>query len=119
MPHCTRATVNVNQICIPIHISGLVGRAYLSRGAWLWLGLRLLLGLVFALFSASPLRLPFAVSAAIVAAACVLSYLDLRRRHENSLLHNLGMPVMLIVAISTVPAILAESAIEIAQSLSR
>lgn len=106
-------------IGVPIHISGLVGRAYLSRGAWLWLALRTLLGVLLVLSSASPIRLSFALSASLVAAVCVLSYLDLRRRHESVLLHNLGMPVMLIVAIATVPAILAESAIKVAQALAR
>lgn len=72
------------------------------------------------LFSgASPTRFPVVTSSALIAAVLVISYADLQRRHETNLLHNLGMPVMLIVAISALPAVVAESAIDIAQMLSR
>ena len=71
------------------------------------------------LFSASPIRFPAVISAALVATVFVISYADLKRRREGYLLHNLGMPVLLIVAISAIPALVAESAIEIAQRLAR
>jgi hypothetical protein len=104
---------------IPVHISGLVGRAYFNRGAWLWLAMRAVLGVLLLFFSSSPLRIPGVVSAALVAAVLIISYADLQRRNERTLLHNLGLPVMLIIGISALPAILAESAIKIAQSLGR
>lgn len=81
--------------------------------------MRAAVGGLFVVFSASPLRFPVAVSAVLVVVVFIVSYADLQRRREGNLLHNLGLPVMLIVAISTLPAIVAESAIKIAQSLSR
>lgn len=81
--------------------------------------MRAVLGVLLVFFSASPIRVPGAVSAALVAAVFIISYADLQRRKERTLLHNLGLPVMLIVAISALPAILAESAIKLAQSLGR
>lgn len=81
--------------------------------------MRVALGVTLMLFSASPLRIPVSFSLMLVAAVVVLSYAELQRRHEGTLLHNLGMPVMLIVAISALPAIVAESAIDIARALSR
>jgi len=95
----------------------LVGRAYFSRGAWLWLGMRAVLSALLVVFSANPLRIPGVVSAGLVALVFVISYADLQRRDEGTLLHNLGLPTMLVVAISALPAIVAESAIKIAQSL--
>jgi hypothetical protein len=59
------------------------------------------------------------MSVALVATVLIISYADLQRRRERTLLHNLGLPVLLIVGISALPAILAESAIKIAQSLGR
>lgn len=81
--------------------------------------MRAALGVLLVFFSASPIRVPPSISFALVAAVFAISYADLQRRQEGNLLHNLGMPVMLIVAISALPAIVAESAIEIAQTLSR
>ncbi|HXV17765.1 MAG TPA: hypothetical protein VD758_13350 [Gemmatimonadaceae bacterium] len=68
-------------------------------------------------FSANPLRIPAFVSVALVAMIVVISYADLQRRDEGTLLHNLGLPVRLVVAISALPAIVAESAIRIAQAV--
>jgi hypothetical protein len=79
--------------------------------------MRLVLGVALVVFSSSPLRFSSALSGLLILAVFAASYADLRRRQEGSLLHNLGMPVMLIVAISTIPAVLAESAIGIAQRL--
>ena len=81
--------------------------------------MRAVLGVLLVFFSASPIRFPAAISFALVVAVFLISYADLQRRQERILLHNLGMPVMLILAISALPAIVAESAIEIAQTLSR
>jgi hypothetical protein len=81
--------------------------------------MRAVFGVLLVLFSASPLRIPVAVSAALIGAVLIISYADLQRRKERTLLHNLGLPVLLIVGISALPAILAESAIKIAQSLGR
>ncbi|HUQ47184.1 MAG TPA: hypothetical protein VM053_02945 [Gemmatimonadaceae bacterium] len=103
----------------PIRITGLAGRAYLLRGAWLWLAVRIGLGALLMLFSASPVRLAASISFAVIAAVSMVSYVYLQRRHEVNLLHNLGMPVLVIVAISALPAIVAESAIDIVQSLAR
>ena len=103
----------------PIHISGLVGRAYLSRGAWLWLGMRAGLGALLVSLSDSPLRVSAADSAVVVAGVLVLSYADVRMRSERTFLHNLGLPPMLIVALSALPAVVAEAAIRFAESVSR
>jgi hypothetical protein len=68
-------------------------------------------------FGANPLRMPVFASVGIVALVAVISCADLQRRDEGTLLHNLGLPMMLIVAIAALPAIVAEFAIRIAQSL--
>lgn len=79
--------------------------------------MRVAFGVLLVAFSTSPFRIPASVSFALIAAVIVASYADLQRRHEGNFLHNLGMPVMLIVAISALPAVVAESAIRIAQAL--
>lgn len=81
--------------------------------------MRAALGVSLVFFSASPVRVPSSISFALIGAVFVISYADLQRRHEGSLLHNLGMPVMLIVALSALPAVVGESAIRIVQSLGR
>jgi hypothetical protein len=81
--------------------------------------MRAVLGMLLVAFSANPLRIPAVVSSALVAAVLVISYAELQRRKERTLLHNLGLPVMLMVGMSAVPAIIAESAIKLAQSLGR
>ena len=96
-----------------------MGRAYLSRGAWLWLVVRAVLSALLVAFIADPLRIPGLVSGVLIVAVLVLSYADLQRRKERTLLHNLGLPAMLIAGISAVPAIVAESTLMLAQSLGR
>jgi hypothetical protein len=81
--------------------------------------MRVMLAALLGFFSANPIRIPVALSAALVAAVVMISYADLKRRDERTLLHNLGLPVMLVVGLCALPAIVAESAIKIAQSLSR
>lgn len=83
------------------------------------MAMRAVLGVLLLSFSASPIRIPAVVSAAMVVAVFFVSYADLQRRREGNLLHNLGIPVILIVAISALPAVVAESAIRIAETLSR
>ncbi len=104
---------------LPIHISELVGRAYLTRGALLWAGTRVLAGIVLLSASGNPVRLHPAMAASLVVVVFILSYLDLKRRRETTLLHDLGIPAMLVVAIATIPAAFAESAIGLAGRLVR
>lgn len=81
--------------------------------------MRVLLGVLLMGFSLSPVSVSVAVSAAMVVGVIVVSYAELQRRHERNLLHNLGMPVMLTVAICALPAVVAESAIRIAETFGR
>lgn len=88
-------------------------QAYLIRGAWLWVAARALAGMIFLLASANPIRFSPVVSVALVAAIILLSYIDLRRRGESNLLHNLGIPAVVTVALATLPAVAGESAMAI------
>lgn len=81
--------------------------------------MRVALAVALVFSSASPFRIPAWISFALVSGVLVLSYIELNRRHERNLLHNLGMPVLLIVAISAVPAVVAESAFRLIGSMSR
>lgn len=69
--------------------------------------------------SRNPALLHPTIAAGIVAMVFVLVYFDLQRRRETTMLHNLGVPAILVVAIATIPAAVAESAIEVAGRLVR
>jgi hypothetical protein len=81
--------------------------------------MRIALALAMLFLGASAVRVPAWVSFGLLAGVVMASYVELKRRREQNLLHNLGMPVLLIVAISAVPAIVAESTIGFLQSMSR
>jgi hypothetical protein len=100
-------------------MSGLVGRAYLTRGALLWASIRVLAGVLFVVLDSNPAHVPLIVSASIVSLVFALSYMDLRRRHEKVLLHNLGIPAAFVVIVAAVPAIVGESIIHLAATIGR
>ena len=103
----------------PIHISGLVGRAYLTRGAWLWGATRLLAGVLFVVFGADPVRFHPLVSAGIVVLVAALSYIEFRRRREGVFLHNLGVPVVATIFLAAAPSAIGESVISMVGSVMR
>ena len=102
-----------------IQISGLVRRAYLSRGAWRWAAARLVVAALLLLTRGDPIRLPLIVSAAIVVSVCLFSYMDLKWRSETAFLHNLGISGAAIAVLSAMPAIAGESIIRIVSTVVR
>lgn len=79
----------------------------------------MLAGIVLLSATGNPVRLPPAVATGFVVIVFILSYFDLQRRRETTLLHDLGVPAMLVVIIATIPAVFAESAIGLAGRLVR
>lgn len=86
----------------------LIARTFLIRGAWLWLGARLLASAVIALAGTNPLDFSFMASLLIVVISAALGAVDMVRRHERALLENLGVSRMTLLAFFAGPAILGE-----------
>jgi hypothetical protein len=92
----------------------LIVRAYLSRGARLWLATRVMLSAVLLLAGTNPVRLSAAVAVAIVLLTVVVSLLDTHRRRERALLGNLGIRPLLLGALFAGPALIGEVALRLA-----
>jgi hypothetical protein len=91
----------------------IIARAYLARSLRLWLALRVLLAVVGALAAFNPLRLPVAAFGPVVVLTVVVAFVDLRWRHEQVMLANLGVSVTMLAALFAVPPLLAEIAVHI------
>lgn len=89
----------------------LITARYLTRGALLWLGARLLAGAVIALAGADPLYLNASSALLLVGISVALGLADIHRRHERALLENLGVSRFARVAFFALPALVGESAI--------
>jgi len=86
--------------------------ALLRRGAVLWLLARLMVGSMSAAVSGHGsvgLLPPTALALALAVGA--LGLLDARRRNEHRFLANLGVSQIVIVTLSTIPALLGELAV--------
>ncbi|MEO5815288.1 MAG: hypothetical protein ABIT20_08420 [Gemmatimonadaceae bacterium] len=92
----------------------LIARAYLTRGAWLWIGARLLASAVIALSNTNPLDFSLTASLLIVAISTALGIVDVARRHERALLENLGVSRLMLLAFFAGPALLGELGIALA-----
>ena len=86
----------------------LIVRPYLIRGAWLWIGARLLAGAVIALAGANPLDLSPMAALLIVGIASAVGAVDVVRRHERALLENLGVSRSMLMAFFAGPAFIGE-----------
>ena len=92
----------------------LTTRAYLARGARLWIGARLFLSAPLLIAGIDPLDLTFKAAVLIVAVSVMLGAADVYRRHERALLENLGVSRSVIFAVLALPAIVGELVISTA-----
>ena len=95
----------------------LVVRAYVRRGARLWLASRALLAAVFLFGQADPIRTPTMGAALIILWVVGVSILETHRRGEFVLLGNLGIRPSAVAAMYAVPATVAEVALQCLASL--
>jgi hypothetical protein len=86
----------------------LIARAYFTRGAWLWLGARLLSSAAIALGKMNPFEPSFAASAVVVTIATTLGAVDVVRRHERAFLENLGVSRAMLLVFFAGPALVGE-----------
>jgi len=98
----------------PMRPNPLIIRAFLTRGAWLWIGARLLASAVIALAGTNPLDFSLMASLLIVGVSTALGAVDVVRRHERALLENLGVSRMMLLAFFAGPAALGELGIALA-----
>jgi hypothetical protein len=82
-------------------------RAFLLRGVVLWLLTRIMGTAVLAAATSSPSG-GFFFAAWVIGMTASLALIDLHRRRELTLLHNLGIDTSRVVLISTTPAIVFE-----------
>lgn len=86
----------------------LVVRAYLFRGALLWIVARAAITGALVLAGSDALRLSPIVLAEIVLLIVALGWIETRRRRENVLLANLGVSPILLTFLFAGPAVLGE-----------
>lgn len=85
--------------------------AYLSRGARLWLLIRIAATVVLVMAGADPLRLSGAVVTALIVLSVTVSFLDTYRHREHALLGNLAVSPLTLCILLTLPALAGELAI--------
>lgn len=83
-------------------------RAYLLRGASLWLGGRVLVSALLLLAGVDPFALTVSASLQIVGIIVALGLIDTLRRHERALLGNLGVSFATLALVIGTPALLGE-----------
>lgn len=91
----------------------LLVRAYLVRGASLWLVARVALSGVFLLAGINPVQLSAAVVGEIILLSIGLSFLETRRRRERAFLANLAVGPLVLGALFAGPPIIGEFALRI------
>lgn len=91
----------------------LIARAYVFRGACLWLVARTMLSGVFLLAGMNPARLSSAAVVGIILLSVGLSFLETHRRRERAFLANLGVGPLVLGALFAGPAMIAEVALRI------
>ena len=87
--------------------NALIARAYVARGARIWLGARAIL-MVILWLGQSDLKLSLLASIQVVALSIALSFIDTHRHRERALLGNLGMQPVTVDALFGLPALLGE-----------
>jgi hypothetical protein len=91
----------------------LIVRAYLSRGARLWLVARALLSAVFLLAGTNPVQLSAAAVVEVILLSVVLSFVETHRRRERAFLANLGVGPLVLGALFAGPAMIGEVALRL------
>ena len=93
-------------------VDRLFAAAFLRRAAFLWVGVRLLFAVLVALNvdqlgPPSPV-LSFRGALLVILLVAILGLLEARRRNEHVFLANLGVPQLVVAALSAVPALAGE-----------
>jgi hypothetical protein len=91
----------------------MIVRAYVGRGARLWLLTRLAVGIVFLFGQANPLDVSTRNSFGLVLVSTFACAVDTTRRRELVLLGNLGVSHAQLAAFFALPAIAGESLLRI------
>jgi asparagine N-glycosylation enzyme membrane subunit Stt3 len=86
----------------------LLARAFLLRGARIWLLTRLIVTVVSLFADAGTARPSPTLSAEVIAIAVVLSLVDTFRHRERALLANLGIGPFALIALFALPAVAGE-----------
>lgn len=92
--------------------------AYLRRGIWLWISLRLLATAAFLFGDADPMPFWNSGSIGMVAAVAVLAFADMHLRKEHVMIGNLGVASAVIAGICAAPAVAGEILITLVGRLS-
>jgi hypothetical protein len=88
--------------------NSLVLRAYLIRGAWLWIVARGIITGALLLAGSDALHLSPVAFIEVVLLIVALGWIDMRRRRESVFLANLGVSPLVLSALFGVPALLGE-----------
>lgn len=91
----------------------LIVRAYLFRGALLWIVTRAAITGALVLAGGNALRLSTAAVVEVILLIVALGWIETRRRRESALLGNLGVPPLALSAIFAAPALLGEIVVRI------
>lgn len=94
-----------------MRVPSTVIKAYLRRGAGIWLLMRVCISAVLAFGGEDPLRLAPAALATVVAGSAALMWIDIRWRHERLLIGNLGFAPGALSCLALIPALLGEIAL--------
>ena len=86
----------------------LIARAYLFRGASIWIVARAAIAVVLVLADGDPLRLSTTALVAVLVLVVALGWIETRRRREGVLLANLGVSPYLLSGLFAVPGVLGE-----------
>jgi hypothetical protein len=85
-----------------------IARAYLARGAELWLLIRLVISALFGATGTDPFHLATPTVAGIIALSLALGYIETARHREFVLLGNLSVSRTMLGAMLVAPAVAGE-----------
>ena len=91
----------------------LLARAYVSRGARLWLITRALVSGAFLYLGTNPLRLSAVAVGGIVVLSVVLGFVETYGRRERVFLANLALRPIFLSALFAAPAMIGEVALRV------
>jgi hypothetical protein len=89
-------------------------KAYLRRGAILWLTMRLCVSAVAAFGGEDPFHVAPTTILTLIVGSAALMLVDIRRRNERMLIGNLGWRPSVLSCLALIPAAIGELAIHLA-----
>ena len=95
----------------------LIIRAYLARGAYIWIAARISAGAMLALAGSNPIHFTFVVASLMVAVSTMLGVVESGRRHERALLENLAVSRTSFCILLAAPALFGELLMSLAASV--